>query len=107
MKYNSLDELLNDLPAIAREHQAELAGRNALFLFESKQGRRVYISLKEGEVAVSQQHTAAPDTTVFANENDLMDMIAGKLNPMAALMFGKVKVQGNVKALTDLIALLK
>ncbi len=48
-----------------------------------------------------------PECTVIANERDLLDMIAGKMNPTKALLLGKVKIQGNPKPLLDLIALLK
>lgn len=107
MHYNSLDELLNDLPALAQRHQEDLAGRTALFLFESKQGRKAYIALENGEVTVSDTCPNTPDATISADEGDLMDMISGKLNPMAALMLGKVSVKGNMKSLMDLMALLK
>lgn len=107
MNYTSLDDLLNDLPRLAQAHQEDLAGHNVRFLFETKQGRKAYITLAEGQVAVADSADAAPDATVTADESDLMDMISGKLNPMAALMFGKVSVKGDMKSLMSLMALLK
>lgn len=106
MYFNTLDELLAALPGLAQEHRAELAGRTALFLLKTRQGRCVYIHLHNGEVTVAQEGEN-PACTVTADENDLLSMIAGKLNPARAIMFGKVKIQGNPKPLLDLIALLK
>lgn len=105
MHYDTLDELLSALPGLAREHRTELAGRSALFLLETKQGRSVYIDLRDGAVTVKQSGEA-PVCTVIADEGDLLRMIAGELNPAKALMFGKVKVKGNPKPLLELIALL-
>ena len=105
--YQSLDALIADLPRLAREHAAELAGKKSLFLFELREGRRVYVDMNGGQVTVGESSAAAPDTVITASEKDLMDMIAGKMNPMAALLRGKVQVKGNKKALLDVLALLK
>lgn len=106
MHFNTLDELLAALPGLAQEHQAELHGRSALFLLETKQGRRVFIRLQDGAVTIAESGEA-PVCTVVADENDLLNMMAGKLNPAKALMFGKVKVKGNPGPLLELIGLLK
>lgn len=106
MDFNTLDELLAALPGLAQEHRDELAGHRALFLLETKQGRKVYIALEDGAVRISAAGEA-PACTVIADENDLLSMMAGRLNPAKALMFGKVKVKGTPKPLLELIALLK
>lgn len=106
MHFNTLDELLSALPGLAEEHRAELRGRSALFLLETKQARRVFIRLRDGTVTVT-GNGEAPVCTVIADENDLLSMMAGKLNPAKALMFGRVKVKGNPGPLLELISLLK
>lgn len=107
MHFDTLDELLCALPALAQEHRAELEGRSTLFLLKTKQGRECFIALQNGAVTVTDSTSQLPDCTVTANESDLLDMIAGKLNPAKALMFGKVKIQGDPRPLLELIALLK
>lgn len=107
MHFNTLDELLCALPALAQQHQDSLNGRNALFLLKTRQGREAYISLQNGAVTVMDACAQKPECTVIANEHDLLDMIAGKMNPTKALLLGKVKIQGNPKPLLDVIALLK
>lgn len=106
MQCNTLDELLLALPEMAREHQAELAGRSALFLLETKQGRQAYISLRDGQVTV-EQTGEAPDCTIMADEKDLPRVLSSELHPAKALMLGRVKVKGNPRPLLELIALLK
>ena len=48
-------------------------------------------------------HIGAPAVT---DEKQLMDLINGKTSPMKALLFGKVRIQGDVKPLLQLCALL-
>lgn len=107
MHFNTLDELLAALPALAQQHQDALAGRSALFLLKNRLGGESFIALQNGAVTVMDTCTQAPDCTVIAHERDLLDMIAGKMNPTKALLLGKVKIQGNPKPLLELIALLK
>lgn len=107
MHFDSLDELFSALPVLAQQHQDALAGRSALFLLRTRQGRERYISLQNGAVTVADNCPQAPDCTVTANEADLLDMIGGKLSPTKALLLGRVKIQGNPKPLLELIGLLK
>lgn len=107
MDYDSLDSLLHALPELAAQHRAEMADIRALFLVETRQGRKVYLRLAEGCLTLPEHPADAPDCTIYAGEGDLLDMMAGKLSPAKALLFGKVKVKGDPKPLMDLIGLLK
>lgn len=102
-----LDQWLNDLPALARQHQAELAGHDGLFRVETAQGRRWDILLAGGAVQIMEPGTAAPTCTMMADENSLLDMLSGRLSPARALLFGKVKLKGDPKPLLALAALVK
>ncbi|MBE5804375.1 MAG: SCP2 sterol-binding domain-containing protein [Clostridiales bacterium] len=107
MNYATLDDFLRDLPALAREHRQELEGRAALILLQTNQGRSVLVRLRDGEVTFPTSCGEEPECTIIAGEEDLMGIIAGKLNPAMALMFGKVKIKGNPKPLLELISLIK
>lgn len=50
---------------------------------------------------------AKPDTTLSINDNDLLDITLGKLNPQIAFMKGKLKITGNITLTQKLIPLLK
>lgn len=107
MTTHSLDQWLNDLPALARQHQAALAGHNGLFRVETAQGRRWDILLADGTVQITEPGTAAPTCTILADESILLDMLGGRLSPAKALLFGKVKLKGDPKPLLALAALVK
>lgn len=107
MNYATLEEFLQDLPGLAREHRQALAGRSALFRLETRQGRCVLLRLADGEATLPAECAEEPACTLIADEGDLLALIAGKLSPARALMLGKVKIKGNPKPLLDLVALLK
>lgn len=104
---NPLDQWLNELPDLARQHQAELAGHDGLFRVETAQGRRWDILLAGGTVQIMEPGNAVPTCTIMADESSLLDMLNGKLSPAKVLLFGKVKLKGNPKPLLALAALVK
>ena len=104
--YTKLDEFLADLPELAAKYKDKLAGQSALFLLQVGE-RKVYVKLAEGDVALLDECADKPQCTVAASEEALMEMLAGKLNPMVAMFTGKVQVTGNMGALTSLMTLLK
>ncbi len=46
------------------------------------------------------------DCTVSVKLSDLLDVMSGKLNPMTAMMFGKVKISGDMSVAMNLQSLL-
>lgn len=106
MHYTSLDAFVNDLPALAERCRDRLRGHDALFLLETRQGRRAYISLKDGLVHVSGSSEEQPVCTVRADEELLLDLICGRVSPMKALLTRRVTIEGNPAPLMNLIRLL-
>ena len=105
-QYANLNEFLQDIPALAEGVKDKLSGQNALFKLEVGE-RVIFIRLQDGSVALLNECDEKPAATIAAKEDALMDMIAGKLNPMVAMFTGKVSVTGNTGALMQLMTLLK
>lgn len=101
--YATLDDFLQDVPP----HLDPLRGHDALFRLQTKQGRCCDVRLQDGDITVTEAGTATPVCTVVADEQALLDLIAGQASPMKLLMSRQVVVQGDARPLMRLIALLK
>ncbi len=105
MKYETLDAFVEDLPRLAEKAQDKLAGNNGLFALTTNQGRRMLAQLDDGVITLPESADHTPDCEIFADEKDLLAMINGNLNPAMALLFGKVKVNGDMNLLMKLASL--
>lgn len=101
--YQSLEQFLQELPAHAAAHAAELKGHDMSAVLETKQGRRLCLLLREGAVTLPDA-IDNPDCTATTDEKDLLDMINGKLHPMKAVLTRRIVIKGDV---TRLLALIK
>ena len=76
----------------------KLKGMDATILFNiSGQDPGVWtVEVHDGEVAVEEGKVGSPQVTVEAASEDLVALIKGDLNPMAAFMQGRLKVKGDM-----------
>lgn len=104
--YANLDDFLADLPQLAAPFRDRLVGRDALFQLTTET-RQLFVQIADGHVSLTDGHGGKPAAVVSAKESVLTELLSGKLSPMGAILRGRVKVTGNIGALTGLIALLK
>jgi putative sterol carrier protein len=81
------------------QFNAEKAGdMNATVQFDlsGDDGGKWYVVIADGACSVEEGTTASPKATIKMDASDYVDMTTGKLNPMAAFMGGKVKVEGDL-----------
>lgn len=60
---------------------------------------------KPGSVYSGPPSSGKPDVTLTIEDSDLLELVAGKLNPQKAFMGGRLKIGGNI-ALTQKLQML-
>ncbi|XP_063230568.1 sterol carrier protein 2 [Bacillus rossius redtenbacheri] len=65
------------------------------------------VDAKNGKGSVQFNGKAKPDVTFVINDDDIVELLSGKLNPQKAFFQGKVKIQGNMTLAMKLIQLQK
>ena len=61
--------------------------------------------LHDGDLTMHEGRTEAPDLVVKIEDEDLIDLFHGRLNPMTAFMTGRVKVEGDMALAQRLVSL--
>lgn len=76
----------------ARASQADPLGNTLKFDFG---GDQLYIDGTQGTNTISTEDKAA-DCTVSVSKEDFKDLLSGDLNPMMAVMSGKIRLSGDM-----------
>ncbi|MEM7763668.1 MAG: SCP2 sterol-binding domain-containing protein [Pseudomonadota bacterium] len=88
----TLDQIFEKMPAALNADAA--GGVDATIQFNTSQPRHVVI--KDGALTVNEgsaeQHTVA----INMQDDDLVDLLTGKLDGMTAFMTGKLKLDGDI-----------
>ena len=65
----------------------------------------MYHTVDGGAMEVHEGQAENPDVTIKISDEDLVNLVQGKLNGMAAFMGGKLRVQGNMELAQQLVSL--
>lgn len=65
----------------------------------------VYHVIKAGVVQAHEGQAPSADVTIKINDDNLVKLLRGQLNPMTAMMTGRLKVRGNVTLAQRLIGM--
>lgn len=86
---------IDDLEAALREKAQASTGLNAKIAFDLGEAGALHLDATRTPPAVSQEG-GSPDTTITISADDLAELLAGRLNPMAAFGAGRLKVSGDM-----------
>lgn len=89
-------DIFKEMPA---RFKADAAGDlNVVVQFDlsGDNGGQWYVKVADGACSVEEGAADSPKATIRMDAADYVDMTTGKLNPMAAFMSGKVKVEGDL-----------
>lgn len=105
MTYTSIDQFLQHFPLLAQQAQSKLEGQNGHFCLCVTGKPALYLSLADGVAGLSQTPISPCDCTITADEQILLALLNGQLNPVKALLLRKVKVEGDWNKLLTLAKL--
>lgn len=102
----TIQEMFNELP---KHFDPEAWGsKNAVMMFDVKgeQGGSWVATIEDKQLDFRKGTVENPDMTLIAQDEDLLKMVNGDLNPVTAFMSGKVKIQGDMSLAMKLQGLL-
>lgn len=101
---SAVNQFLTDLPTLAEPYRERLKGLNKTIRLEW--GSHVaFVHLEDGNVRVTKENDGYPSCIVHTKEGVLLNVIRGKTTPMEALLFGNVRVYGDVNLLLNLCSM--
>jgi len=77
------------------------------FNIEGKVNGIFYVEIKDGQVHVEPYEYYDRNAIIIMNGTNLLKLINGKLDPVAAFTTGKLKVEGDINAALELTKFLK
>lgn len=88
----TVQEFITGLPE--KVNKSALEGLETVFHFDinGENGGQFTLSLKDGEMKATEGLEGEPKCVVSAKDENFIDLVTGKLNPMVAIMMGKVKI---------------
>lgn len=86
----SVKDFLYGLPAKA--NHAALEGLHTRFHFDIADSGQYTVVLEDGQISVADGLEGAPTCVVKSSEDAFGKVISGDLNPMMAMMTGKLKI---------------
>lgn len=94
----TVSEAIEKLRTSLEGKKEQVAGLSGSFQFHltGEGGGSFYAEAKDGKVEILEGTHPSPKVTVSMAVEDMGALLEGKLNPMAAFMQGKLKVQGDM-----------
>jgi len=72
------------------------AARDAACTIQLASSQPAYVTVKGAECVLTEGTARSPDLTLTAEDEDLIGLLKGDLNPMTAFMTGKLQLDGDL-----------
>ena len=95
-------EIFEQMPQQFDASKAKNANFSIQFDLSGDGGGQWFAKIADGKCDTGEGTTDDPTATIRMDATDYVKMTSGELNPMAAFMSGKVKVEGDLSAVMQL-----
>ncbi len=94
----SIPNVKEAMEKIGNADPEKIKGVNAVILFDltGENGGAWTVKIADGKADLEEGKTAQPHLTLSADSADLLALFNGELNPMVAVMQGKLKISGDM-----------
>ena len=96
MTFTNVREVFEE---ISQADPKDLQGNDGVVLFAltgTDESNSWTVTLEHGELKAEEGETAPPDVTITLQAQDLIALANRELNPIAAFMHGRIKLDGNL-----------
>lgn len=87
---------MNGMPGAFLAHQAGAISATVQFHFTGEQASDWFVRIHEGACTSTQGVVQTPNVTMTVDSDVFIDLLTGRLEPMAAFMRGKLQMRGDV-----------
>jgi putative sterol carrier protein len=98
-------DIFRNMPSQFDASKAKDANFSVQFDLSGDEGGQWYVKIADGKCDTGQGSIENPKATIRMDATDYVKMTSGELNPMAAFMSGKVKVEGDLNSVMQLQSL--
>jgi len=98
-------DIFSNMPSQFDASKAKDANFSVQFDLSGDEGGQWYVKIADGKCDTGQGSIENPKATIRMDATDYVKMTSGELNPMAAFMSGKVKVEGDLNSVMQLQSL--
>jgi putative sterol carrier protein len=101
----SAADIFREMPNQFDASKAKNANFSIQFDLSGDDGGQWYVKIADGTCDTGKGTIEDPKATIRMDATDYVKMTSGELNPMAAFMSGKVKVEGDLSSVMQLQSL--
>lgn len=98
-------DVFQEMPNRFDVNKAKDANFSVQFDLSGDNGGQWYVKVANGQCDTGKGTIESPTATIRMDATDYVKMTSGELNPMAAFMSGKVKVEGDLNSVMKLQSL--
>lgn len=92
----TIEQVMNGMPEAFLAEKADGISATVQFHFTGEQASDWFIQIADAACSTTEGVVETPNVTMTVDSRDFLDLLGGRLEPMAAFMRGKLQLRGDV-----------